>query len=233
MGVAYNTSVVLDGLVAYLDAANPKSYSGSGTTWGDISNSGNTGTLVNSPTYIAGNNAAFQFVAGKSVSFASNTNIQFLGTLPYTIQTWVYVTAQPPTTSWLRILDRENDPGTGRDGYNMLINTSSGTTVEVTTERWSSGVFSGSTTLVDASTIVNNWLFITASYNSASLFLNINGVQKAQTTSSGNITNTTRTLGIARNGISANISTVSIYNRALTITEINQNFNALRGRYGI
>jgi hypothetical protein len=37
MGIAYNTSIVKDGLVLYLDAANPKSYSGTGTSWFDLS----------------------------------------------------------------------------------------------------------------------------------------------------------------------------------------------------
>lgn len=40
-------NIVTDGLVLYLDAANTKSYPGSGTTWNDLSGNGNNGTLIN------------------------------------------------------------------------------------------------------------------------------------------------------------------------------------------
>ena len=42
MGIDYNNVIVTDGLVLYLDAANSRSYSGSGNTWLDLSGSGNT-----------------------------------------------------------------------------------------------------------------------------------------------------------------------------------------------
>ena len=45
MGIAYNSSIVRDGLVLHLDAANPKSYPGSGTVWKDLSGLGNDGTI--------------------------------------------------------------------------------------------------------------------------------------------------------------------------------------------
>lgn len=47
--------LVTDGLVLALDAANPLSYPGSGTTWRDLSGNGNNGTLVNGPTFDIGN----------------------------------------------------------------------------------------------------------------------------------------------------------------------------------
>ena len=52
MGIGYNTSVVRDGLVLYLDAANSKSYPGSGTTWFDLTGNNNNAILngnVNNP----------------------------------------------------------------------------------------------------------------------------------------------------------------------------------------
>lgn len=51
MGIAYNTSIVRDGLLLHLDAANVKSYPGSGTTWNDLSGKGSNGILVNGPVY--------------------------------------------------------------------------------------------------------------------------------------------------------------------------------------
>jgi hypothetical protein len=40
MGIAYNPRTITDGLVLCLDAANSKSYPGSGTTWTDLSGNG-------------------------------------------------------------------------------------------------------------------------------------------------------------------------------------------------
>ena len=51
MGVGYNPKAVTSGLVIYLDAANRKSYRGSGTIINDLSNKSNIGTLINTPTY--------------------------------------------------------------------------------------------------------------------------------------------------------------------------------------
>jgi hypothetical protein len=48
-------NIVTNGLVMALDAANPKSYPGSGTVWRDISRTGANGTLINGPTFDSGN----------------------------------------------------------------------------------------------------------------------------------------------------------------------------------
>ena len=50
MGTVYNTNVVTDGLISCWDAANRRSYPGTGTTWTDIAGS-NDGTLVNGPSF--------------------------------------------------------------------------------------------------------------------------------------------------------------------------------------
>ena len=56
-----SNGIVLNGLTLYLDAANTSSYSGSGTTWTDLSGNGNTGTIVNSPAYTSGVGGYFNF----------------------------------------------------------------------------------------------------------------------------------------------------------------------------
>ena len=51
MGLTHSPRIVTDGLVLALDAANVKSYGGSGTTWTDLSGKGNNGTINGSPSY--------------------------------------------------------------------------------------------------------------------------------------------------------------------------------------
>lgn len=68
MGIAYNTSIVTSGLVMAIDAANVKSYPGSGSTWFDLSGSGNHMTLFGSPTIV---NNAMTF--NGSTQYATNS----------------------------------------------------------------------------------------------------------------------------------------------------------------
>jgi hypothetical protein len=53
--------IVTNGLVLALDAANKKSYPGSGATWYDLTNRGNNGTLINSPTFNTNNGGVLSF----------------------------------------------------------------------------------------------------------------------------------------------------------------------------
>ena len=61
MALAHSPKIVTDGLVLCLDAGNPKSYPGSGTTWTDLSGQGNNGTLVNGVGYVGTNGGSLSF----------------------------------------------------------------------------------------------------------------------------------------------------------------------------
>ena len=61
MGLAHSPSIVIDGLRFCLDAANTKSYPGSGTTWTDISGKNHAGTLTNGPTFSSDNGGSIVF----------------------------------------------------------------------------------------------------------------------------------------------------------------------------
>jgi hypothetical protein len=70
----FPSELVTDGLVLNLDAGDPRSYPGSGTSWTDLSGNGNTGTLTNGPTY---NNAN-----GGTLFLMELMIINIVGTLP-------------------------------------------------------------------------------------------------------------------------------------------------------
>ena len=61
MAYSYGPSIVKSGLVLALDAANRKSYPGSGTVWSDLSGNNITGSLVNGPTYSSANGGSIVF----------------------------------------------------------------------------------------------------------------------------------------------------------------------------
>ena len=62
MSLNHSPKIVTNGLVLCLDAADKKSYPGTGTTWFDRSGNGNNGILVNSPTFNSGNGGSIVFV---------------------------------------------------------------------------------------------------------------------------------------------------------------------------
>ena len=61
MSFSYSPKIITDGLVLYLDAANPYSYVSGSTVWNDISRGGNNGTLINGPTFSSANNGSIVF----------------------------------------------------------------------------------------------------------------------------------------------------------------------------
>ena len=83
MGINYNPSIATNGLVLCLDAANPKSYPGTGTAWTNLTGLGNNGTLVNSPTYSGANSGSFLFDGTNDYIIA---NTQSLNNAPYTLE---------------------------------------------------------------------------------------------------------------------------------------------------
>jgi hypothetical protein len=94
---------------------------------------------------------------------------------------------------------------------------------------------------------LNGWMFLTGVYTGNETLLYINGIQKATSNlqpdgtnrSLSGVLNTSsilRTIGADVSGsgtFTGSIPQVSIYNRALSAAEVSQNFNALRGRFGI
>ncbi len=224
----------MNGLVLCLDAGNAKSYPGSGTTWTDLSGNGRNGTLANGPTY----------------SSANGGSIVFDGTDDYVSKSsWI----NPPTNNfsigcWVRFSDNINDRyvlSFGRDiggstGGLALIAYGFNAVSDFLFFECGSSVGRVSSGIVPS---LNIWYYITVTADGTSTKFYLNGeLRNTSSQGSGAIAPTpTLSVGSYVNGSgtpstffhSGNIAQVSIYNRALSASEIQQNFNALRGRFGI
>ena len=86
MALAHSPHIVRDCLVLYLDAANTKSYPGSGTAMTDMSGKGNHGTLTNGPTFSSDNNGSI--VLDGTNDYISTINLSSFTT--FTIQMWIF-----------------------------------------------------------------------------------------------------------------------------------------------
>ena len=223
MATNYNPRIVTDGLLFYLDAASSKSYPGSGTAWNDLSGSGYTGTLTNGPTFNSANGGSIVF-DGVDDAVTTTTNHAF-GTGPFTISGWFKTNGSQPSASTIICVGATN----------LLTNWQ----VDFSNNNFFS-FRGGSTTISSTHSRDDKWTtfsIVRESTGTNGLKFYINTVLNISAT----VTNDFSDISLYKLGrnrgnntfYKGDISQVSIYNRALTAQEIQQNFNAIRGRFGI
>ncbi|CAB4157759.1 Concanavalin A-like lectin/glucanases superfamily [uncultured Caudovirales phage] len=226
MSLTHSPSVVTNGLTLYFDAANVKSYPGSGTAWKDLTGSGVTTTLTNGPTYSSANAGSILFDGINDVANATTSIIDRADGQEITVSSWI----KPARTSGqysIVCTNRSNDASI----YNWILyqHTSDGALAF-------HGDNQNKSSYVPT---INVWINVTNTVTSTGVStLYINGVSTFVVTGFTYGNGTPGRFGIGANpgaseAFQGNISQVSIYNRALTQAEITKNFNALRGRYGL
>ena len=222
--------IVNDGLMLALDAGNSKSYPGNGTSIIDLSNTNNNGSLRNGTTYDSNNGGSLVFssVAKHDVAFSNSSSLSITG--PITLSAWIYY------TSW------NNYPGIITKGYG----TSGGYSLHIRQDYslWfeidetnSTRHFYNPTTV---KTGLDAWYNTVAVYDGSLMQIYINGVPAgaglAKSVTIG-VNSLDVTVANSQYGggthVDGRIPIASIYNRALSAAEIQQNFNALRGRFNV
>ena len=214
----YMPDIVRNGLVLNLDAGEPSSYPGSGTTWTDLSGNGNNGTLTNGPTYSSSNGGSIVFDGTNDYAPIGTSGFPFgssAGTLSALVRT-------NTTSSGFRWIISYGNPAAGQSRF-IGIN---GTTY----------YFGGYGDDITASGVpLNTWVNMVGVYSGTTASMYINGVLvSGPTAKSWNTVANNAQIGRQTSPAeywSGDIAQVSIYNRALTAAEIQQNYNALKGRF--
>ena len=235
MGIDIGPIEITDGLVLYLDAANLKSYSGSGSTWYDMSGNLNHALLVNSPTYSSLKNGAFSVDGSGTNYFSLDDKVSLVNGNSGTVGGWVRFDSAPNNVNYVFVSYGGNASGggflliyTGLDGINR------GLTFQAFGGSISPNVDSG-IGYTASSTYVGKDLHMMATWTTSEVKLYLNGVM--QTNFANNAAIPTRsTLRISSEngrsrGINGYVYNCSIYNRALSASEVLQNYNATKGRY--
>ena len=226
-------NIVTDGLVLYLDAANPKSYVSGSTSWYDLSRSSNNGTLVNGPTFNSSNKGSIVFDGtNDTTTFNSSSSLLFLNTSPYTISIFSKILSSDATFSGF--LNREN--GSPRNGYNLWFYRDSIAQVAIASERFAGTGQKVTYVLLDNNLCINVWNQYTITYDGTTLKFYLNGVFTHSALADGNITNTSKTLEIGSrltDYANCEISNVTIHSRSLSQEEILQNYNLTKSRFGL
>ena len=209
---------IQNGLVLNLDASVSSSYPGTGTTWTDLSGSGNTGTLVNGPTYSTSNGGSIVFDGINDRIDCGNFSVQYLS-----ISTWVYKTSSATNQGICR-----KETGWAISQYNGTLQVAPGT----------SWTFYNTNYTIPLNTWVNIVYTYSGSGTTGSQIVYINGSSIYSTAAgSGAIganANAVR-IGFDDNNWfwGGRISKTQIYNRVLSAAEIQRNFNARRRRFNV
>jgi hypothetical protein len=232
MAIRYNSQIVKDGLVLHLDAANPKSYPGSGTSWYDLSGNNKNFTWVSSPTFTAGAIPYFSTLNNRCTGPASNS-FGIDNTSGYTIFMHCMQNALVNTAAFKFYSTVTYNRGIfahctwGDDviyfdqgsccGSDTRLSASSGGS-----QSWNLWTFRR--TLSTERSIWKNGKSLTStSVAPANISLNSTAVDVGSTDEYGGNASTWN----------ARLATFIVYNRGLTDSEILQNANALKSRFGL
>lgn len=207
--------IVTNGLMFQLDAGSRLSYTSGSTTWIDLSNNGNNGTLTNGPTFGSANQGSILF---------DGTNDYVTGSLSqnpttYTVNAWVNLVTN--NTVGAAIFSSN---GTGQTGVNFIFLQMGG------------GIkpFNFNNAGIQVSASLNTWNMVTGVQTATQQQLYVNSLLIDTKTASGSLgTNYIIGRRYDANYLNANIGVVQVYNRVLSRQEINQNYNALKSRYNV
>jgi hypothetical protein len=230
MAVFKNSSpIVTDGLVLYLDAGNVKSYPTTGTTWTDLVGV-NNGILTNGPTFNPSNGGSIVF---DGVNDRVTLNNNFSGSIGNTVTVealiWLNVTQNTKifTSNYTQIV--------APTGFGLGISDSNNNVV-----KWFTGNLGTTNTIFSTTTLLNQQYYhVVGTYDGITKKIYINGILETEASVSSGINNTSTlaSIGYVQNldaqYFNGRISLTRVYNRALSLVEVLQNYNAAKQRFNL
>ena len=229
MGIGYNTSVVRDGLVFYLDAANLKSYPGTGTTWFDLKNQYNS-TIVGPSISFNSDNKFFDVAGNQTNSYIQlpHLALQSLSDgYEWTIETVLSIDSLSGTTYFHSVAITGND-----NLYLVQKNT--------VIQPWNTVLANGSAINFQQGEI----MLLTITHSGSNQYFFKNGIYFGSWNTANDISTAqawvlNQEQDSLLGGFSSsqatgmNVYSVKLYDRPLTDEEIKLNYESMRGRYGI
>jgi hypothetical protein len=227
MSYGYGKSIVTDGLVFYVDAANGNSYPGSGTDWANLSGSA-TATLTNAPTYSSSNGGYFSF-DGTNDHVA--TTYDATGKIDLTFCVWLNIDNFNITNGGAIF-----DQSTGSTGFG--IRTSSSDTIQVfarnsdaSSLNYLSSAYTGLST--------GTWYYVCVKFETNSITTYLDGAVNATNSATLDTISVDSSNDMEIGGrndttdghLDGSIALVQIYEKGLSNDEVLQNYNALKNRF--
>jgi hypothetical protein len=220
MVVGGEDPIITAGLTMWVDAQNTASYSGSGTTWADLSGNSANLTLVNNPIWTGTTPAYFTFASASSQSGTGSTP----NVLPST---------QYTKTVWFRLNSYADNNIVSSESGGHFMYMFGGSTMYCGHTNWPDYQAFPSTTTFN----LNTWYYAAVTFNTTDgMKLYVNGTLNATYTANKSAHGGDGSTNVARFGagnfMNGRVSEFYCYNNALNATQVLQNYNATKGRYG-
>lgn len=236
--MATNTGpdIITNGLVLCLDAGDRNSYPGSGTSWTDLSGNGNNATFVNGPTFVSNNRGSFSFDGANdyaSLSLSQNPSSQI------TVESWIYP-RRAVSTGVVRgaVLSANATPSTYGHYLGIFDSADGGLTHSL---HWAIETSAGRPYSQVGSIPRYSWSYIVGTYNGSRTKAYINGSLVYDAALTGTIYgNGSWSVGCylplptdGTHNFDGLIGAARIYNVAFSLEQIQQSYNATKGRFGL
>jgi hypothetical protein len=220
--------IVSDGLVLYLDAGSPNSYRPDfGTTWKDMSGFNNSGSLTNGPTYNTDNGGSIVFDGTNDYTPTPLINNGTNNTTSILWYKWNGI-------NQLRVLSYLGDSGT--TGMGLIINDGSGAPTGSKVSVLYGGAYFNAidTGTLFGSLVSNVYTQLTLTRDTTTTKLYQDSIFLGSTTRTPNANSSNLNFSLGHTLFAAgSVAITMFYNRALSSTEIQQNYNAQKSRFGL
>lgn len=218
-----NQKIVTDGMVLHLDAAQTLSYTSGSSTWFDLSGNNKNGTLTNGPVFNSENGGSIAFDGSNDYVNVSGFNVNH-GTGNFSYSCWAYLTGKPSlgtifeNGSWTNCI--------------LIRYESNGITI------YSMNAFYGKFTF---NPNLNTWNHLTFVRSGNSILFYLNGVFSASTGFGTNLnvnpSPANLFIGVSQHALNqcfnGRLNNLYVYNRALSASEVLQNYDATKTRFGL
>ncbi len=232
-----SSDIVTSSLFLHLDASNVDSYPGSGTTWYDLTNNNNDAT-INGATYSATDGGIFDLDGSNdNIQIPHVSSLSLSSSAQRTIQVWVKIDALPALNAQIPVFGKLSN-SFGFDGYWGGLFSNAGV-VRCVTNGTSIQRVSNSTLTVS----IDNWYLFTfisqisSTTNTTKVYINETEYITATHGTDGYSESNPLYLGYIGAGVSSpylngKIGACYFYTKGLSVSEVSQNFNATKTRYG-
>ena len=225
MGLGHSPIVVSEGLVFYFDPINTRSYAGTGLTGYNLIDTSIVGTFTNGPAYDSANKGSVYFDGVDDyIDFGSSTTFKLIDN--FTLSAWVKSTVYGD-----RAILGNFGPSSDYSGFNLNIQPSNKFAFLTGSAASATYLYSNDTFLL------NKWYHLTAVRSNGTNYLYVNGVGQSSTnTQVVKYSNQNFYFGKWYSNLTSfyhngHIASAALYNRALSSTEILQNYNATKKRF--
>ena len=239
MSLHHNPRIVTNQLVFALDAGDVNSYPGSGTTWYDLGGNGTNGTLTNGVSYSADNKGTLVFDGVNDFVNTTYNSAYNFSNANFSIEAWFYANSVAYGT--YEVIVNRASYGSNERSYELFL------AYDAANPYLWFGTFNSGWTYVNNSSLTNiqfgQWYHVvTTSDGAGNGRVYINSSLR-QTNSSFNtaitVTSVPIQVGAYSGGVglggnfNGKIPAVRLYSRALTASEIEQNYQAQKSRFGL